>query len=124
MSPVDTDTSLYTRLGGSEAITAATTEFYRLAQADPLLAPKFAAADMAKLTGMQAAFLALAAGGPDGYRGRGLREAHAGLGLGDEHFDRVVGLLAEALAGAGVSGGDIAELAAVAETVRADVLGR
>ena len=118
------DNTLYGRLGGSEAIRQVTGEFYRLALDDPLLAPLFGGVDMAKLAAMQTAFLTVALGGPDAYRGRSLREAHAGLHLGDEHFDQVVGLLARALKEAGASDEDICEVAAVAETVRGDVLGR
>jgi hemoglobin len=74
--------------------------------------------------GMLASFLSMAAGGPGGYRGRDLRDAHAALSIGDPEFDRVVTLLAAALKAAGVSDGAIAEVAEVAETVRGDVLGR
>jgi hemoglobin len=116
--------SLYERLGGSGGIGQAAAEFYRLALGDPLLAPLFDGVDMVKLTAMQTAFLSMALGGPDGYAGRDLRTAHAGLHLGDEHFDRVVALLAGALKNAGVSDRDIGDVAAVAESVRADVLGR
>jgi hemoglobin len=123
-SGMATDVTLYERLGGSDAIEAVTGEFYRLVMTDLLLAPKFAGVNMARLASMQAAFLAMAFGGPDGYQGRDLREAHAGLGLGDEHFNRVVALLATALKEAGVGDDDIAEVAVVAETTRAVVLGR
>ena len=116
--------TLYERLGGSEAIQQVTAEFYRLALADPLLAPLFDGVDMTRLTGMQAAFLTVAFGGPDAYQGRDLRTAHAGLNLGDEHFDRVVALLGSALKEAGVTSEDIAAAAATAETVRPDVLSR
>ena len=74
--------------------------------------------------GMLASFLSIAAGGPGEYRGRSLRDAHAALRIGDREFDRVVELLAAALKAAGISDGAIAEVAGVAETVRADVLGR
>jgi hemoglobin len=116
--------SLYERLGGSGGIGQVTTEFYRLALGDPLLGPLFDGVDMAKLTAMQTAFLSMAFGGTDDYAGRDLRTAHASLHLGDEHFDRVVALLAGALRNAGVSDRDIGDAAAVAESVRADVLGR
>jgi hemoglobin len=119
-----TDMSLYKRLGGSEGIGQVAAEFYRLALGDPLLAPLFDGVDMVKLTAMQTAFLSMAFGGPDGYAGRDLRTAHAGLHLGDEHFDRVIALLAGALKSTGVSDRDIGDAAAVAESVRADVLGR
>lgn len=112
--------SLYERLGGSGGIGRVVAEFYRLALGDPL----FDGVDMVKLTAMQTAFLSMALGGPDGYPGRDLRTAHAGLHLGDEHFDRVVAVLAGVLKNAGVSDRDIGEVAVVAESVRADVLGR
>jgi hemoglobin len=119
-----TDITLYERLGGSDAIEAVTGEFYRLVMADDLLAPHFRGVNMARLTSMQAAFLVMAFGGPDGYQGRGLREAHAGLDLDDEHFDRVVTLLAAALKEAGAGDDDIGNVAEIAEAVRTDVLNR
>lgn len=119
-----TDSTLYDRLGGGDAIGEVTAEFYDRVLADPLLAPYFDGIDMTKLAGMQAAFLSIAFGGPDSYRGRDLRAAHAGMGLGDAHFDRVVNILARVLREAGAAVGDITEVATVAETTRADVLGR
>jgi hemoglobin len=115
---------LYERLGGRQGITRVAEEFYRRVLDDPLLSPLFAGVDMTRLTGMQVAFLSMATGGPDGYAGRDLRTAHAGLDLEDAHFDRVVALLAGALKTAGVSDDDIGEVAVIAETVRRDVLGR
>jgi truncated hemoglobin YjbI len=122
--PVETLDSLFARIGGLPAIRQVTTDFYAAVLGDPLLAPLFGGVDMAKLTGMQVAFLSVAFGGPGGYAGRDLRTAHAGLELTDEHFDRVVALLAGALKDADVNDQDVAAVAAVAETVRADVLGR
>ena len=121
---MSTDNGLYERLGGRKGISRVTEEFYRRVLEDPLLSPLFAGVDMTKLTGMQVAFLSMATGGPDGYAGRDLRTAHVGMDLDDRHFDRVVALLAAALKAAGVSDDDIGEVAVIAETVRADVLGR
>lgn len=118
-----TDT-LYARLGGRGALAAVTARFYDAVLADPLLEPFFAEIDVAALTGMQAAFLSLAFGGPDTYRGRDLREAHAGMELSDEHFDRVIQVLGQVLEEAGVSDEDITAAAAIAETTRTAVLGR
>ena len=101
-----------------------TGRFYAAVLDDPLLAPHFAGVDMTRQAGMLAAFLSLATGGPAEYRGRNLRDAHAALQIGDREFDRVVELLAAALKAAEVSDGAIGEVAGVAETVRADVLGR
>jgi len=45
-------------------------------------------------------------------------------GLNDGHFDAVVELLAESLQELGVQAAEIAQVAAIAESVRPDVLNR
>ena len=93
--------------------------------ADELLSAYFDDVDMDRQIAKQAAFLTMALGGPVSYTGRDLRTAHAGLGhLGDAHFNGVVGHLAATLREFGVSDADIAEVGAVAESVRSDVLNR
>ncbi|MGD0373769.1 MAG: group 1 truncated hemoglobin [Streptosporangiaceae bacterium] len=120
-----TQTSLYERLGGSAAIDAATELFYRKVLADPLLAAYFDDVDMDRQIAKQAAFLTMALGGPNAYTGRDLRAAHAALeGIRDEHVDRVLVHLAQALRDLGVAGADIAAAGAVADSVRDDVLNR
>lgn len=120
-----TQTSLFDRLGGAPAIQAAAEVFYRKVLADPVLAPYFDDVDMDRQIAKQAAFLTMALGGPNNYSGRDLRTAHAGLpGLTDEHVDRVIVHLAEALRELGAGNADIAEAGAVAASVRDDVLNR
>jgi truncated hemoglobin YjbI len=56
-----------------------------------------------------------------------MRRGHAHLvaqGLNDSHFDAVVELLAETLAELGANPADIAEVGALADSVRDDVLNR
>jgi hemoglobin len=120
------DVSLYDLLGGDRtAMRSVTDAFYRKVLVDDLLTPYFAGVDMDLQAGMLAEFLAMAFGGPHAYAGRDLRTAHAHLpGLADLHFDRVICYLAETLREFGVSDGDVATAAAVAETVRDDVLNR
>lgn len=120
-----THLSLFDRLGGSPAVGAATEIFYRKVLADPLLAPYFDDVDMDRQIAKQAAFLTMALGGPTHYTGRDLRNAHAALaGIGDEHVDRVITHLADTLRELGVSEHDIAEVGAIAASVRDDVLNR
>lgn len=120
-----TKASLFDRLGGPPAITAATELFYRKVLADPLLSPYFHDVDMDHQIAKQAAFLTMALGGPNHYSGRDLRAAHAGLpGLTDEHVDRVISHLAQTLRELGVAADDIAAAGAVAASVRDDVLNR
>jgi hemoglobin len=120
-------TSLYERLGGAAAIGAAVDIFYTKVLADAALAPFFTGVDMPKQRAHQAMMLAAAFGGPNEYRGRDLGTAHARLvadGMGDLHFDRVVGHLGATLAELGVAPELVSEAAAVAESVRGVVLGR
>ena len=120
-----TQMSIFDRLGGAPAITAAAGLFYRQVLADPLLAPYSGDVDMERQVAKQVAFLTMALGGPDQYTGRDLRTAHAGLaGLTDEHVDRVIGHLAQTLRELGVAGDDIAAAGAVAASARDDVLNR
>lgn len=108
-----------------QQLRAVTTAFYRKVSEDAQLASFFTGVDLDRQAAMLAEFLARAFGGPHDYRGRDLRTAHAGLrGLTDTHFDLVVGHLADTLAESGVSRADIQTVAAVAETVRDDVLNR
>lgn len=120
-------TPLYQRIGGADAVKAAVTIFYDKVLADPSIAPFFEGVDMARQASKQRAFLIMAFGGPNAYTGADMRRGHAHLvarGLNDAHFDAVVGHLAATLTELGVPDSDIAEVAAIAESVRDDVLGR
>jgi hemoglobin len=120
-----TQACLFDRLGGSPAIDAAAELFYRKVLADPLLSSYFDDVDMDRQIAKQAAFLTMALGGPNNYTGADLRTAHARLsGLGDEHVDRVIDLLAATLRELGVADADIEAVGAVAASVRNDVLNR
>src|SRR5262245_49676415 len=68
--------TLFDRLGGTVAIDAAVDVFYGRVLADPELAPFFARVDLRHLRAHQRAFLAMALGGPERYRGRDLSDAH------------------------------------------------
>ena len=119
--------TLFEQLGGAAAVDAAVELFYRKVLADGRIKHFFEGVDLRRLMGHQKAFLAMAFGGPAKYRGRALREGHAHLvarGLDDSHFDAVVELLGQTLAELGVAQPAIAQVAAVAESVRDDVLGR
>ncbi len=119
--------SLFERLGGAPAVSAAVDVFYDKVLADPLLAPYFEGLDMMRQKGHQRAMLTAAFGGPNAYAGRDLTSAHAGIverGVGDAHFDAVVGHLAATLVELGVPAAEVQEAGAVAESVRDAVLGR
>lgn len=117
-------TSLYERLGGEAAVDAAVDKFYDRVLADGRINSFFEGLDMVAQAAKQKAFLTMVFGGPNNYTGMDMREGHKHLGLTDEHFDAVVENLGATLKDMGVPDADIAEVAAIAETTRADVLNR
>jgi hemoglobin len=120
--------SLYERIGGEAAITAAVDVFYEKVMADERTRPFFSGLDMNAQIRKQRAFMTWAFGGPDEYRGRDLKAAHAKLvqerGLGDAHFDAVAQHLKETLIELAVPQALIDEVLAVVGGTRDQVLGR
>ncbi len=122
-----TDASLYERLGGRDAVTAAVGLFYQKLMADETIAPFFDDIDMPGQIKKQIAFMTMAFGGPHGYEGRDLRTAHAKLvarGLGEAHFNAVAGHLSATLRELGVPDALIDESIAIVASTKADVLGQ
>ena len=118
---------LYDDLGGAAAVNAAVDIFYRKVLKDERINRFFAGVDMNKQAAKQKAFLTMAFGGPNNYTHKDMREGHAHLvkqGLNDSHFDAVVENLGATLKELKVPDHLIAQVAAVAETTRNDVLGR
>jgi hemoglobin len=119
-------TSLFDRLGGDAAVDAAVEIFYKKVLADDHISQFFRGIDMPKQAAKQKAFLTMAFGGPNAYAGVDMVKAHSHLvrrGLDDSHFDAVMGHLGATLTELKVPADLIAEAAAVAESVRSDVLG-
>lgn len=118
---------LFERLGGEAAVNAAVDVFYRRVLGDAYIAPFFEGVDMVKQAAKQKAFLTMAFGGPHNYTGKDMREGHKHLvqrGLDDSHFEHVLAHLRSTLAELAVGNDLIAEVIAVAESTRADVLDR
>jgi hemoglobin len=119
--------TLFEQLGGAAAVEAAVDNFYRRVLSDDRVAHFFEDVDMDRQRGKQKAFLTMAFGGPHSYSGKDMRAGHARLvamGLNDSHFDAIVELLGATLKDMGVSDELIGQVAAIAESTRADVLGR
>jgi len=114
-------------LGGDAAVNAAVDAFYRKVLADNRVNRFFEGVDMDKQAAKQKAFLTMAFGGPHNYTGLDMRNGHRHLvkmGLNDSHFDAIVENLGATLKDLGVADNLIAQVAAIAETTRADVLDR
>jgi hemoglobin len=119
--------SLYEKLGGQNAVDAVVETFYRKVLTDERVMDFFDDIDMESQIGKQKAFLTMVFGGPVAYSGKDMRDGHKHLvarGLNDSHVDAVVELLGASLAEHGVDATDIQQIAAIANSVRGDVLNR
>lgn len=115
-------TTLFEHLGGETAVAAVVEIFYARVLADPALAPYFEGIDMARLATHQRRFVGQALGSTRPYSGRSMRRAHAGLGVTDAAFDKVVGHLAASLAEAGVADDTIGQIAAKLTPLRGEIV--
>lgn len=118
--------SLYAYLG-PHLIDALVDRLYKRVIGDASLAPFFAHMDMNRQRQRMKEFLTFATGGPSRYRGADMRAAHTrpnAMGMQSEHFDLVGATLVSELRDFGVAEDRIAELVALLESVRNDVLNR
>ncbi len=119
--------TVYDLLGGASAVDAAVIVFYRKVLADDRVAEFFDGVDMDRQIRKQKAFLTMVLGGPVAYTGKDMRAAHAPLvarGLSDPHFDAVVEHLSATLTELGIEPELVGHVAAAAESLRRDILGR
>lgn len=120
-------TSLYDQIGGQAAVDAAVELFYRKVLEDYRINRFFNNTNMEAQLAKQKAFFTMAFGGPNNYTGNDMRTAHARLvsmGLDDSHFDAVMEHLGATLVELNVPAELIGQAAAIAESVRNDVLGK
>ena len=87
--------TLYKRLGGKKAITAVVDDFVGRAAADTRINHFFraTAADKKRLTTFKKNLvdqICEASGGPCKYKGKDMKTAHAGMGVGSADFDALV----------------------------------
>ena len=122
-----TGNTLFDQLGGAAAVDAAVDIFYRKVLTDYRINRFFDNTDMEAQAAKQKAFLTMAFGGPSNYTGTDMRKAHAHLvkmGLSNDHFNIVMEHLVATLKELNVPQELIAQVAAIAETTRNDVLGK
>ena len=116
--------TIYERLGGEAAVDAAVDIFYRKVLADSRIASFFDDVDMDRQRAKQKAFLMFAFGGPNGYSGKDMKTAHARMNLTDLHFNAVMENLGATLSELGVPQPLIEEAAAIALSVKGDIVSR
>ena len=119
--------SLFERLGGQNAVNTAVDIFYRKMLTDDRVSHFFDDIDMEQQILKQKGFLTMVFGGPNYYSGKSMSEGHAHLikrGLNDTHVDIVIEHLGATLKELGITTEDIKQVAAIANSVRDEVLGR
>jgi len=120
--------SLWTRLGGEQAIRKVVDDFVALAATDPKVnfsrggRYKLSDAQTAHLKDQVVAFISSATGGPLLYKGKGMREAHKGMGITNAEFDAAVADLRKALEARGVKSADAQDLLQIVESTRKDIV--
>lgn len=121
------NSTLFERLGGADAVNSAVDIFYRKVLTDDRVNYFFDGVDMEKQIQKQKGFLTMVFGGPNNYTGKDMREGHRHLikkGLNDSHVDIIIEHLANTLRELGAKEDDISEVAGIANSVRDDVLDR
>lgn len=121
------DSTLFERLGGQEAVNTAVDIFYRKVLTDDRVNYFFDGVDMEQQIQKQKGFLTMVFGGPNNYTGKNMRDGHRHLvkkGLNDTHVDIIIEHLGSTLKELGAKDQDITEVAAIANSVRDDVLDR
>ena len=115
--------NLYEAIGGEPVLARAVDEFYLRVLANPKLAAFFAHTTLDELKKHQRAFLTLLLHGPRHYDGRLMHEAHAGRGITNADFDRMIWHLTDTFAGIGVAEEHVSRIVAEVETLRGEIVG-
>ena len=85
------DQSLYVRLGEKPAIVSIVDDFVTRVVADMRIKGRFAEADIPHLKAMLVDQICQTSGGPCVYEGRDMKLTHAGMSIGSEEFEALVG---------------------------------
>jgi hemoglobin len=112
----------YEAVGGGPAVSAVVNDFYERVLRDPKLSHYFEGVDLPRLKRHQVLLVTQVLGGPNGYDGRPLGEAHEGLGITSDEFSTVVGHLAAAMTDAGVPDDIIARAGAAVVATEPDIV--
>ena len=115
--------SLFTRLGGLDAIRAVVHDFVGRVGADSRINGFFRGVDLANLERLLTEQICQASGGPCRYTGRTMRATHEGMNLTDEHFNALVGDLVAALDQFNVPAREKNELLTALGSMKGDIVG-
>jgi hemoglobin len=121
--------SLYSRLGGKKAITAVVDEFVGIVAKDDRINKFFAGAagDPKRLAMFKAKLvdqICQGTGGPCKYRGKDMKTAHKGMGIGESDFNALVEDLVAALKKFNVPQAEQDELLGILGPMKGDIVGQ
>ncbi|WP_067480971.1 group I truncated hemoglobin [Nocardia amamiensis] len=115
--------TIYEKIGGTEALETVVEDFYVRVLADDQLAEFFTGINMSRLKGRQVEFFATALGGPDPYAGAPMRRVHQGRGITMHHFERVTTHLTASLTAACVPDETVQQILDIVATLAPDIVG-
>lgn len=123
------EATLYTRLGGIDAIAAVTDQFLANVAADEVINERFAPAvdnpsRLQLLRNNLVDQICQGAGGPCVYKGKTMLAAHQGMNITEEEFNALVGDLVEALDQFNVPEKEKNELLGVLGPMKSDIVGK
>ncbi len=114
--------SYYDRIGGAPVVREVVDSFYVRVLGDDDLKPYFDGVDMPRLKRHMVVLLCSVLGGPDPYEGRDLGEAHAGLGITSQHYDKVGEHLFAVLQAGGVDEDILRDVGLVLAKVKSSIV--
>lgn len=114
--------SLYDRLGGLPAITAAVDSLVKNLAADERINARFAGADLPDLRQKLIDQICQATGGPCVYKGRDMLIAHRGMNVQPSEFDALVEDLRAALGSVGVPAPEQSDLLGALGGMRSQIV--
>jgi hemoglobin len=116
------DSTLFDRLGGRDAVADVVDAFYDRVLNDDRVLHHFEESDTSALHAHQVQFISAVTGGPVEYTGEEMDDAHSGMDITHEEFDIVAEHLDSALAENQVSDDDRAQVLTAVEALRPKIV--
>jgi hemoglobin len=115
---------LWHRLGGQPAVEKVVDDLFTRVAADPVLRHRFAGQNLEALKSQVVSFLCDNSGGPCRYQGRDMRTAHAGMTITATEWEAFMADARHAVDRNNIVGRERAELLALIESTRNDIVAR
>ncbi|MFC5825054.1 group I truncated hemoglobin [Nonomuraea insulae] len=114
--------SYYEKIGGALTVRQVVDQFYSAVLDEPELKPYFDGVDLVRLKRHMVVLLCSVLGGPEQYEGQDLADAHRGMGIAGEHYEKVGDLLVTTLRGQGADEEVVQHVVTVLNQVRGAIV--